>query len=158
MNKKISAVCCAFIAICLSLAPSTAVAQDTAVVAKPYLSPAMQLYLLNPTSTFFLESKSVVLDFELDPLLASMQYDDNLYFRQLMTVDNMGQSISMNLQKEQRDMQVLGILNMVAAGFVWGMIIKENIEGYYDYKAQQREQQQLQQQQKPPRPPEVRRP
>jgi len=158
MNKKIGAVCCVFTAIYLLLLPSTIVAQDTAVVAKPYLSPAMQLYLMNPNSTLFLESKSVTLDFELDPLLASAQYDDNLSIRQRMAVDNMGQSISMGLQKEQRNMQVLGILNMVATGFVWGMIIKENIEGYYDYKSQQREQQQLQQQQKPPRPPEVRKP
>ena len=152
--KKNRIVGCFLALSSLVAMPSTLAGQDTAMVAKPSLSPKFQLYLINPNSVLLLQPKTITLDFEVDPLLVSAQYSDDIYIRQLMAVDNMGQSISKGLQKEQRDMQVLGILNMVATGFVWGMIIKENIEGYYDYKAQQKNQPQ----QRPERPPEVRRP
>ncbi len=115
-------------------------AQDTATVTKPRLSPSLQLYLLNPSAGFEnMMPKSGMLEFAVDPLLQSAKQSDALYLRNRMAVDRMEQQVIGGLQKEQQQLQVYGILNMVAAGFVWGMIVKENVEGYYNFKKQQRE-------------------
>jgi hypothetical protein len=128
---------------------------DTALItAPPALSPDWALYLLNPSSPYLERKAPILLDLPLDPMLATLRHNDKQHLRQRFAIEQMGQSVVGHLQREQQQMQHLGVLNLFVSGFVWGMIIKDNIESYIE----------AQQPLPPPppshpsRPPELRRP
>ncbi len=135
----------------LAAMPVVAVAQDTATVATP---PAGRpnLYFMAPLFRSF--AAPAKLDISIDPLFAAPGHEDLLYLRRTAAIDKMGELVIGNLREEQQSLQINAGVSIAVSSIIWGMIIKENIEGYLNH--QQRQQQKAPPPQ-PARPPELRR-
>jgi hypothetical protein len=132
MNKCLF-VCFVLLIPTLS-AKAGAAPQDTAKVVPP--PTRYDLYFLSPLYNFTMV-RPVKLHLPMDPLFASPEADDLLYQRQMFSVYSMGQQVTADgIRQDMQGGRIYYLLGGAFAGFAWGMIIKENIEGYINAQNQ----------------------